>query len=301
MRSRRAGNYTATVTVSDATGQTATGTVQVSVTTGGNPNDDTDGDGEPNGNDDDDDNDGVSDENEANDGTDPLSPGSMKKTPFTLLKLGGSVKFNASGKDSCSVSGTFDAMPAGFSPLGKKVIVDIGGATRMFTLDAKGRAKTIDGAFGLKLKLVTNKTTKVKSFPGGAVPFKVKLSKGSWMDEWSDEGIDPAASASKTPMPMTVDITFGGRVYTSTANAVYSSKAGVGGKFKKYCAARENWDRGGASGSNGLTAYFVRGSLWRSSHRGRGGAAASPAALPHWTSVSAPHSDACCIDIATEF
>lgn len=224
------GSYTVKVNVSDASGHSATGSLQMTVASSG---DDTDGDGVPNGLDDDDDNDGVSDQNEVADGTDPLNPTSANKLPFELLKFGGSAKFNATGKDSCSISGMLSAISAGFNPLGVVVKIDVGGATRNFTLDAKGRAKATDGSFGLKLKLVTNKTTKKKEFLGGSVPFKAKISKGSWMDEWADEGVDPASSAAKKPIPMVVDITLGGRVYTHAASVIYSSKAAVGGKFKK--------------------------------------------------------------------
>jgi hypothetical protein len=157
----------------------------------------------------------------------------MQKTAFDLLKMGGSVKFNAAGKDACSISGILPALKAGFNPQDVAVKIDIGGAIKSFALDAKGRAKTTDGSFGLKLKLVKNKATKKKEFLGGAVPFKIKISKGSWMDEWSDEGVNPEQTAVKTPMPMVVDIAFGGRIYTHPANVIYSSKAGVGGKFKK--------------------------------------------------------------------
>ena len=227
------GIYDVTVTVSDTNGKSAKGSLQMTVVSGANPDDDTDGDGVPNGVDDDDDNDGVSDLNEVVDGTNPNNPGSVVKMPFDLLKMGGSVKFSVSGKDACSISGIIPAMNAGFNPQGAAVKIDIGGATKSFTLDAKGRARTTDGSFGLKLKLVTNKATKKKEFLGGAVPFKIKISKGSWMDEWSDEGVNPAQSTVKTPMPMVVDIIFGGRIYTHTANMIYSSKATVGGKFKK--------------------------------------------------------------------
>lgn len=227
------GIYNVTVTVADASGQTAAGSLQMTVIAGANPDGDTDGDGVPNGLDTDDDNDGVSDENEVADGTDPNNPASMQKTAFDLSKMGGSIKFNATGKDACFVSGTLPALKAGFNPLGIAVKIDIGGATRNFTLDAKGRAKSADGSFALKLKLTTNKTTKKKEFLGGAAPFKAKLTKGSWMEAWRDEGIDPVKSMVKTPIPILVDITFAGRIYTHTTTVIYTSKATVSGKFKK--------------------------------------------------------------------
>ncbi len=135
-------------------------------------------------------------------------------------------------RPTCSISGMLSTIRAGFNPLGMVVKIDVGGATRNFTLDAKGRAKATDGSIGLKLKLVTSKTTKKKEFFSGSVPFKAKISKGSWMDEWADEGVDPATSAKKKPIPMTVDIALGAPGL-HTASVIYSSKATVGGKFKK--------------------------------------------------------------------
>jgi hypothetical protein len=143
------------------------------------------------------------------------------------------VKFSVSGKDTVSISGIIPSLPAKFSPTGLLVKIDAGGATRSFTLDAKGKARTLEGSFALKLKSVKNAQTKQLEFIGGPAPFKASLKAGAWMAAWSDEGVDSQGSAKNAPMTLIVDVTLGGRVYTFTANVLYSAKADVGGKFKK--------------------------------------------------------------------
>jgi len=234
------GTFLVTVTIRDSQNASTTSSISVTITTsnggggsgGGSGDVDTDGDRIANSSDTDDDNDGVSDANEVADGTDPLSPSSMKKTPMTLTKAAGSMKFDAASKDSCSANGILPALPVGFDPNGATASINIGGASATFVLDGKGRAKNASGSFTLKLKRVRNKTTKKSEFPGGDAPFMLKLSKGTWSDDWRDEGVDPTADAKNAALPITVDLAFGGRVYTATADSLYSGKADKSGRFK---------------------------------------------------------------------
>lgn len=233
-----AGTYLVTVTIRDPQNVSVTSSVSVAVNAaggnggGGTGGPDTDGDGIVDSSDTDDDNDGVSDVNETSDGTDPLNPASMTKTPMTLTKAAGSVKFNATGKDSCSASGVLPGLPVGFDPNGAVASVNIGGAVATFVLDGKGRAKNDAGSFTLKLKRVRNKVTKTSAFSGGDAPFTLKISKGTWADDWSDEGVNAATDAKNAALPIVVDLAFGGRVYTAVADTLYSAKAEKSGHFK---------------------------------------------------------------------
>jgi hypothetical protein len=218
-----AGTYTATATVSDGKGGTLTSSTTVTVTAsggGGGANGGVDTDG-----------DGVSDSNELLDGTDPLSAASFNKTPMTVTKAKGSAHYGSSGRDSCSISGVVPGLPAFFDPKGASVTIDAGGAKRVFTLDAKGRAHTSDGAFQLKLKFTRNKTTKKSEFLGGNAPFKATLTKGTWTSTWADEGVDPAMNGKKMPLTLSVDLTFGGRVYEAVLGTNFNSAAGKTGTF----------------------------------------------------------------------
>jgi len=221
------GTFTATATISDGNGGTLTSSTTVTVSTdsgggggggGSAPIVDSDGDG-------------VSDANELLDGTDPFNAASFKTLPLTVTKAKGNAHYNASGHDSCSISGVVPNLPAHFDPKGVSVVIDAGGAKRTFTLDAKGRAHSTDGAFQLKLKLTHNKTTKKSEFLGGNAPFKATLSKGTWTGAWADEGVNPAASGKKISLNVTVDLTFGGRVYESVIDTSFNSSAGKTGTF----------------------------------------------------------------------
>jgi hypothetical protein len=83
----------------------------------------------------------------------------------------------------------------------------------------------------LKLKpSKRNPTTKKVEFQGGDVAFTAKLAGGTWTSVWN---LDPKASSTNVPMPMAVTVQLDGHVYGATVTVTYSSKAGVGGKFKK--------------------------------------------------------------------
>ena len=63
--------------------------------------------------------------------------------------------------------------------------------------------------------------------------FSAKLKNGNRSSDWSDEGVDPTASKENVPMNLEVSLNLNGTLYTATVTVQYSSRAGVGGKFKK--------------------------------------------------------------------
>jgi len=189
---------------------------------GQGPNDDFDGDGVVNSIDTDDDGDGIDDGVD----TEPFTV-----FAFTVVKMKGSMKFGQENKDGCGISGILPGLPAGFSTDQQAIAINVGGAIATFTLDAKGRAKNANGSFTLKLKTVRNKATKAKEFLGGDAPFSLKLSKGTWSDDWTDEGANPAAAATKAPLTIQVGLTFGGKLYQTSVVTSYSAKAEKSGAF----------------------------------------------------------------------
>jgi len=224
-----AGSYVVGVTVSDGKGGSVTGSVTVVVNAPNNGGGNGGGGSAPT----DSDNDGVSDADEIAAGTDPLNPNSGLMKPLLVTSLQGSVKFGVQGKDGVRVSGIVSGLPAQFKTDGVKVILNAGGATEIFTLNAKGAAKTATGTFVLKLKLTTDKATRTKSFLGGDAPFKAKLAKGTWADDWADEGITGTADAKNVPMQMLVKLTLNGQLYGVTIDATRNEKVGKGATFKK--------------------------------------------------------------------
>jgi uncharacterized protein (TIGR03790 family) len=137
--------------------------------------------------------------------------------PLTVSKLQGSAKFTVSGHDSCAVLGTIPGLTA-FNPSGQTVLLSIGGAQSSFTLDAKGHGKSAQGTITFKQK------------PGSPLAFAAKLTNGTWAATW---GIDPTASTTSAPLPITVAIELGGSTYAATVTASCTSKADVGAKFTK--------------------------------------------------------------------
>jgi poly(3-hydroxybutyrate) depolymerase len=226
-----AGVYTASVGVSDGKGGVIHASVSVTVQDNGGGGGGGGGGGTPG--DLDSDGDGVSDVDEIAAGTDPFDPNSKPMLPLIVTQLQGSMKFGVDGKDSCRISGIISGLPVEFGAEGKVAVLDAGGASASFTLDAKARAKTEQGTFAMKLKLLRDKATKTRYFPGGDVAFKAKLAKGTWSDDWADEGADPLADAKNAPMTMLVKLTLDGTLYGVTLENLYSAKAGKTGKFKK--------------------------------------------------------------------
>jgi hypothetical protein len=196
-------------------------------------NDDFDGDGIINSADDDDDNDGTSDADELAAGTDPFDffdGGSS--SAFTVSALKGKVNFGKDGADGLSLKGVLPGLPALLNVDQRAFAVSVGGMNVTFTLDAKGRGKNENGNVSLKLKpSKRNKATKVLEFLGGDVAFQCRLSKGTWSDDWADEGVDPALDTKGTDVEFGIDVALGGKPYDTTVTSLYKGKAEKGGSF----------------------------------------------------------------------
>ena len=151
------------------------------------------------------------------------------------MKLGhfaASLQFAKNGKDTCSLSGTLSGLPSGFDPAEQVLVLNIGGVSATFTLNAKGMAKAPTDAFQLKLKTTRDKTTKKSTFKGGDGPFKASLKKGTFADAWADEGIALGTSVKNKPMTMIVTISLGGVTYVTTANVLATISPGKTGHLK---------------------------------------------------------------------
>jgi hypothetical protein len=105
-----------------------------------------------------------------------------------------------------------------------------GGSIETFVLTAKGKAKNSNGSLALKLKFLRDKTTKVSSFVGGTVPFSAKV-KGSFADDWSDEGVTATAEGKNLPTPFVIAMTLAGREFSQPINATMQAKLGKSAKI----------------------------------------------------------------------
>jgi hypothetical protein len=96
---------------------------------------------------------------------------------MNATKVQARLNFAKARTDSCSIVASFDPCD-GFTPVGKKVLLDVAGARDTYTLDGKGRGR---GTYGT-CRLAFNSKL-------GVWTVKVKLSKGSWRDQWSQHGL----------------------------------------------------------------------------------------------------------------
>ena len=160
--------------------------------------------------------------------------GATPPIPMSVSKMQGKLHFDASGRDSCYLMGVIPNVPAGFDPVNATVVVDVGGAKINFVLNSKAQAKNAHGSIQLKLKpSVKDKISHKSTFLGGKVAFVVKLTKGSWSSDWSDEGVNPAINRVNLSIDFDINVNLGGTAYSTMVTTHYSSKAGKSGMFKK--------------------------------------------------------------------
>ena len=208
-----AATYNVAATVTNLDGETAIGNVAVIVKGGtgiiGTPGD-TDGDGVP---------DGLetlygTDPNDPN--SSPLPPG-IVALPLTVTKLQIKLNFAKPNLDSIQMTGTLP-IPAGFTPLGLKVGLDVGGVPQLFVLDAKGRFKTKTANFMLRFK-----SKKGKPVIAQTGKYSIRLIKGAFAPKFVDENLTGAATVKKVPRNVTVTMVFANALYATTRTLSYTA------------------------------------------------------------------------------
>ncbi|MCY3022844.1 MAG: Ig-like domain-containing protein [Planctomycetota bacterium] len=138
--------------------------------------------------------------------------------PLTVLRLSGKIFFPAGGKDSIKVSGTL-VPPAGFTPSGQTVDLNVNGAKASGTMDPKGRIKA--GTFTFTLKTTKKGTS-----------YSAMLKSGTWADAWAAAGCTNA-DAKKKSVVLDVQLNLGGtHLYEGTKTGSWTAKAGASGSLK---------------------------------------------------------------------
>jgi hypothetical protein len=219
-----AGSYTVSVSVSDGRGGVVSGSITVTVSAGG-------GGALPA----DSDSDGYSDEIEAALGSNPQN---SADTPFALGSVvpGGelvvtkmTVKLvftpGRNNMDGISIKGELP-VPEGFRALDKKIILDVGGVVKTFTLDAKG-ASTPKGVDAFKLSFKATKGVVAKQ----TGKYSVKLAKSDFADALLDEGLTNGDVAA-TPVTIPVTLIVNGSSYQKPVTLSYKAKADKTGTAK---------------------------------------------------------------------
>ena len=209
MPTRRAGTFTATVTITDSGGKTVTGTVVVTVnatTYGTGP--DSNGDG-------------VSDPLEQailtlNPNANPVP--TTGPLPLHVDTMTIKLNFAKPNSDTLTLAGVLPNLQ-NLSFQGQIVALDIGGVVLAFKLDGKLKAKTANGTVGLTVD---------KRFSG--MRYMLKL-KGSFATPLATYGLTNA-SASNTQVTVPMTILFGTSGYVYKAPMKYTARSGKTGMAK---------------------------------------------------------------------
>lgn len=144
---------------------------------------------------------------------------SISARPITISKVGVKLNFSKPGTDAVSFSGILQ-LPAGSQVASQSAIVNFGGVTKTFTLDAKGGAKSAKDSIKIGIKGTAAQNAK----------FAVKLT-GDFASALADEGFNNAENKSK-PVQVAISLSVGGKLFATTTQMFYTSKAQKGGSAK---------------------------------------------------------------------
>jgi len=143
----------------------------------------------------------------------------VAKAGVDLPKFSGKLNFKKPQKDSFLFKGTL-VLSADFEPEGATLTIAAGGVEKAYTLDAKGKAKTLTG----KVKL---KYSKKK----GTWKIQVKEKSGDFAAAWADEGV-VNETVKDVPVTFVTTITVGLDVCECETDHFYKGKLDKAGKVK---------------------------------------------------------------------
>ncbi|MCG3134864.1 MAG: hypothetical protein HMLKMBBP_02272 [Planctomycetes bacterium] len=159
------------------------------------------------------------------DGSDsPLLPDAGEPDPLPPKAGRIALDFRKPLKDRIDLTGTVH-VPAGFEPEGAEVLADVGGVTRRFVLDRKGRsAPRGPSAFSVALKrrggvVVENPRAR----------FTLVVSKDTCAPALVDEGLTAETSVKKASRRVAAMVIFAGRAHEATLDLRWTATAGKSG------------------------------------------------------------------------
>jgi len=218
-----AGSYLVQVTATDANGLATTKALTMLIDpAGGMPvplRGELDSDG-----------DGVSDNVELAAGTDPFNvvstpaqAGIAKPQDMTVKRMGVKLDFTGNGHDSISLDGVV-SVPSGFKAAGQRIIVDVGGITRVFVLDRTGRARAGAASVALHVKWAKKGAT------GQVAAFTIRWPQGEFAATLSQSGLTSRPAAGMVSVPFT--LLLNGTLYQASESLLYRNLHGAVGTAK---------------------------------------------------------------------
>lgn len=149
--------------------------------------------------------------------------GGAAGVPWIITKGNIALNFKQSGKDKIQIAGVIE-LSKDAKIEGKSFVVNVGGASAVFKLNAKGQAKLGKNSFKLTRKLVK------KQFLGGPVKIQFSLS-GSYVNALKDEGFT-STPTSKIGDQKLLRVILGldGALYSATPNVLWKNSKGSSGK-----------------------------------------------------------------------
>jgi hypothetical protein len=141
----------------------------------------------------------------------PLGGGAVTPADFAVTKLRIKLTFNKGSRDSLSLQGTVP-VGADFEAEDAPVAISVGGVLGQWTLDDKGKAKTISESISFKLP---------KSGAGSAT-LKVAFKKGNQAFALRDEGLLNSDASGQLSIP--VFLIFDQRLFKTTYSGLYKAR-----------------------------------------------------------------------------
>lgn len=179
------------------------------------------------------DGDGFPDELESAEGASPNDAGDTpfggapaSPLPLAVPRLDIHLNFAAPANDRLTFSFKVP-IAAGFDPDGKKLVVDVGGIVREFTLDSHGRGAGVPtGAVQLSLRRSHG------TVPAQRARAAVKLSQESVAAALADEGLLNATTHGRSRVSVPAIVLLDGSYFTSLKALHYTAKVGKSGAAK---------------------------------------------------------------------
>lgn len=148
----------------------------------------------------------------------------VKPAPLTMpiTKLSGSFRFDKNDGDSVSITLNCPDIKFGYQPLGQSVSVNIGGASKSFTLGKTGSGR--DGTSSASLRVGKTATT--------MTTLSVSL-RGTMTGNWAQAGANFNVTAKSSSKKLPITVTVGGKTYEMLQSVTFTSTKDKKGTFRK--------------------------------------------------------------------